>query len=922
MRNAVFFLLIVHSAFSQVFEQDMSFEFPGLSKMVTSPRVSAINLPNGKVIFSHVGTHINDSLQVATLLWNANRGKIEPFSFFEDNFNEPLYRSQLSNTGEFLFYKSYSYTDNGVAESTLSKIDFNGNEIEGFDFKEEGFLFKVMELADGKILARFGDGSYRIYSESGDFENGFSLKASGLGDNVTLNDVVFLDGFYYFLLVQNDSGKVSVKRTDTFLANPKNISLPQLDNVSAPQNKLFNIGEMVYLYTSSLNDENNHLFEFDREGNEIRDVEFGKVGNYMSSLPEVFWSDAGDIAFKYHENDWIKINTNSTYEVYHKETGIINFQKNGLFQIREDLEVFEVDFKLGIKEEIALKFTQQLDFKPTKVFASENGIRLVEYRQNAQSALSTYWSTRPNLVRLFDDGGELIKELFDNESVLESSAQGDFVLVKGREKIYILDSTNVLLEYENKCPGDAQFDLEHQSVFYTNLIQEANSYSHELVKTDLNGLRNEDFKYKSSSIQFQILPNSYEIALFTSTSGTNVNIEFLNMRDGGTTRTHFLESDHFEAKGTNELIPTENGMYLRKIWVGGTGGYSYSLGKITKEGNLDTNFKQSNVLGGQFYSVKKDGSIVFNSLGLKQNDGITYSKSLKLFANGDVDRDFAILSKESIIHFSEQNDDTLFVTSASGLHRFIKNDDKSAPYLYVETDMKSDVSWEDVKPTYFKVHVSDSTYTIDLSENLRLENDTLCAEAKPGAASIFINSERDGLSYLKQIRIHAVKPHFIYDVPELHAFQGPTWLKFSSSSGEPVYIKDGENKPESRDSILVSPNKSSNRIGLYLRVDRTDYYTSVEEYLLLFVSDPLGIDEELIEVLAYPNPSKGAFRIPLTSEDVSEMELVNMLGKRVSFTYQKDDRELKLNVPHYTPGVHILTLREHNQKHVFRLVLE
>jgi hypothetical protein len=926
MKIFAFLILISPLCFSQVFVEDTTFLMGTIMKEVPSPSFRALNLPNGKVLINHQGQVVNDSIKLSTILWNPADNTVKSFPFYSNDIQEPLYNSQVSNTGQFIFYKSTTYMDNGDAISTLTKLDLNGNVIKNFSLKENGFLSQVFELAEEKILCVFNGGNTKVFDSSGKFESVFSLSKIGFGTQNQLRDLVFHKGLYFFLLKDNTSGKTSLVRTDEYLANPKEFKLPILDNSTAPQSILFRINDKIHLYTSSLNDQINHLFEFDLEGNQISDVVFGKVGDFMSSNPEVFSSDNGDISLKYAANDWIHIKANGTFSIYSKEKNIIHFLKNGKFLVRKPEGLIETVMPDENGRYIPLTFGRKLTFSAGKVFTSKNGISMVEYKQSTHGPFMIYHSLQPNLVRFFNKNGVQIKELFDNESRWFCSSQGEFNLAVGEDSIYYMEGENNIETFDNVWPSDAQFDLKNKSVYSIDRYFVDGNSKIDLVKSDFNGIKDEAFFYKSATNSFsiQFIPEYHELALFSNEIYGG--ITFINPENGEFLREKIIGPDvnaNFYSTKFNEIISTNNGMYLRSVWVGGTGGYSYTLIRVTKENVSDKEFLQRKISGGQFNLVQKDGSVVFNTLSIGDvGNGKAEYTSVKLLTSGQIDTSFSILSKENILHFAQQDDNTIYTVTAKGLKRFERKDGVKSQYFYVNSEMSNNVAWDKLKPIYFKVLSAGINFEITFSENVRYRNDSLHIDPLPGSASISIKNEEGKEIYFARMSIGSATPNFIYPSSSLYANQGPTWLKFSSTSGMPVYIKNGQNSKEFKDSVLVDPTMVN--IGLYLRTEANAKYTASDEYVVLEVQKALANEANSENnYLPYPNPNKGVFKLKVVSEvNNNSLQITDVLGREIPFSYWKENQELFIQMNQTIPGVYLLNLKMETKQKTFRLLVE
>ena len=925
MKKLIILLFISSLSYSQVFEEDKSFEFPALSKIISSPRVSAMNFANGSVLFHHQGTYVNDSLAMTTFIWEPKTRKVTPYEFLKNEGNEPLYYSQLASNGQFIYYKTIEYKDNVSEISTLYKIDATGKQVPGFNFKENGFLYKLMELADGKILARFSDNVYKVYKADGRFEKTFLLSASGLGSDTFINGAAFLNEHYYFLLVQNNTGILSIIRTDSLLANSEKLALPKLDNASAPNSMLFLANNKVYLYTSSLNDEENHLIEFDAEGRKTGDVAFGKVGDYMSSNPEVFWSDKGAIALRYYNNDWIKINVDDTYQILPKELGVINFQKNGLFAVREGFDVFEKDLDSKSVTRVPLKFTQKLNFKPGKVFTGAEGIRMVEYLQNEQSPSMSYRSYMPNAVQFFNAEGGLLKELFDNVTSWNCISQGDYYAATSQSGIYLMYKEEELRFFDSTWPQDAEFDLANESGFYIDRYYDSNVPKSKVVKKNLNGQKDLNFADIEATNIFpiQYLPDLKKLVLFSNDASGN--LWFVNPENGEKETKINVDKTAYSTFGSfraNELTPTPNGIFLRSVSISGLGSHSFNIGRLGFDLVTDKTFIVRKIFGGQFSIPQPDGSIIFNSCSISENGaGRLGFNAVKLLPTGQIDTTFAILGNDNIIHFSQQKDGIIYATTPKGLKRYVANAGLLSPYFYVNTSLPENIAWNELKPFHFKILASDSTYNVELSSGVTYRNDSLYFAPMPGYEYISVKNKEGRTIYRAGVNIDRATPYFINENQDLRANQGETWLKFKSSSHLPVSIRTSPSGPSFLDSILVNPQFTN--IGIYLATQEDGYYYAANEYLLFKVQAPLSTQTELgFSTSIYPNPNSGDFKIHLPEDAHPEsLELLNISGQKVPFRWWIDTDEVQVKMNKREVGPYFVMVYTSKGRFIQRLVL-
>ena len=81
---------------------------------------------------------------------------------------------------------------------------------------------------------------------------------------------------------------------------------------------------------------------------------------------------------------------------------------------------------------------------------------------------------------------------------------------------------------------------------------------------------------------------------------------------------------------------------------------------------------------------------------------------------------------------------------------------------------------------------------------------------------------------------------------------------------------------------------------------------------------PSGIEEELVNVPLYPNPSKGEFFVDARTEVTN---VINIAGQAIAFDseFSSDQKRITLNTP--SPGIYLVKMKKGSKMYVRKLLI-
>ena len=72
-------------------------------------------------------------------------------------------------------------------------------------------------------------------------------------------------------------------------------------------------------------------------------------------------------------------------------------------------------------------------------------------------------------------------------------------------------------------------------------------------------------------------------------------------------------------------------------------------------------------------------------------------------------------------------------------------------------------------------------------------------------------------------------------------------------------------------------------------------------------------DSQLLDVVAYPNPTTDYIYVKRNSSEESEIRLIDIMGRSVK-SIKTSDSQTKIDVQDLIPGYYTLTVNENNQR--------